>query len=88
MGKLNIGQLLLTPGVIDLKDDTFIFKSLSRHANGDWGNVCEDDWKENDFSINNSLRILSSYTNDKGNKIWIITEANRSVTTVLLPEEY
>jgi hypothetical protein len=58
------------------------------HAAGDWGDVCADDAKENDYSLLHNLRILSSYRLKDQTKIWIITEADRSVTTILLPEEY
>jgi hypothetical protein len=61
---------------------------LDRHAFGDWGDVDEHDAEENDFSVENNLRILSVYTLSTGVKIWIITEANRSRTTTLLPAEY
>jgi hypothetical protein len=55
---------------------------------GDWGDVDADDWKENDHSVKNGYRILSSYVDRNVEKFWIITEADRSATTILLPEEY
>jgi hypothetical protein len=61
---------------------------LDRHANGDWGEVNDEDKRENEFSLRNGFRILSAYTTSAGEKIWIITEADRSATTILLPEEY
>ena len=61
---------------------------LDRHAFGDWGDVDEHDAEENDFSVENDLRILSVYTLSTGVKIWVLTEADRSRTTTLLPEEY
>jgi hypothetical protein len=61
---------------------------LDRHASGDWGELDDEDKRENDFSLHNDLRILSSYTTAAGDKIWIITEADRSATTLLLPDEY
>ena len=64
-----------------------LFEYLFRHITGDWGDLGEEDKKENDFSVKNSFRILSSYNTREG-KLWIITEADRSVTTFLLPEEY
>jgi len=54
---------------------------------GDWGDLCEEDRAENEFSVKNGFRILSSYTTQYG-KLWVITEADRSATTFLLPEEY
>lgn len=62
--------------------------ALARHMRGDWGDVCDADWDENDFSVENGFRILSSYRSRAGVKFWIITEADRSLTTILLPEEY
>jgi hypothetical protein len=61
--------------------------ALLRHAGRDWGNVCKDDWKANDEALQNGDRLLSSYES-QGVKFWIITEWDRSVTTVLLPEDY
>jgi hypothetical protein len=61
---------------------------LARHASRDWGEVPPEDWEENEFSINNELRVLSAYSLRNGTKIWIITEADRSATTILLPSEY
>ena len=61
---------------------------LVRHIAGDWGDVDEDDRRENELSLQHGFRLLSAYTLNSGTKIWIITEADRSVTTVLLPEEY
>jgi hypothetical protein len=63
-------------------------KLLARHANGDWGEVNEHDRQANDYASEHGLRVLSAYTLRTGQKIWIITEADRSMTTILLPEEY
>lgn len=64
------------------------FEYLAWHVRGDWGDLDEADMLENDLSIREGFRILSAYTLSTGVKIWIITEANRSTTTFLLPEEY
>jgi hypothetical protein len=61
---------------------------LARHIAEDWGDLDEDDRRENELSLIHGLRLLSAYTLNSGTKIWIITEADRSATTVLLPEEY
>ena len=61
---------------------------LTRHAKGDWGDVCEEDWQDNDESIAEGFRLFSVYHDRKGVKFWIITEADRKTTTVLLPEDY
>ena len=63
------------------------FGYLFRHASGDWGEVCEHDRRENERSLENGWRVLSAYPVGK-QKVWIITEADRFVTTLLLPEEY
>jgi hypothetical protein len=61
---------------------------LSRHQTGDYGLVCDEDKQENDLSVKEGFRILSSYLTDKGDRLWIITEADRSSTMLLLPSEY
>ena len=61
---------------------------ISRHANGDWGEVDDHDQKANEYALEHGLRVLSAYTLRTGEKIWIITEADGSTTTILLPEEY
>jgi hypothetical protein len=61
---------------------------LARHASGDWGDVPPEDIKENELSLKHDWRLLSAYTRKSGTKIWVITEADRSSTCILLPEEY
>lgn len=61
---------------------------LYRHSQCDWGDLTMDDIAENEFSLQNGLRLLSVYTTQTGVKFWIITEADRSLTTILLPEDY
>ncbi len=61
---------------------------LARHEQGDWGEVCNEDKQENEYSVTKRLRILSAYRTSKDVKLWVITEADRSVTTILLPNEY
>ena len=90
--KFELGEVLITKGVNSLLVNKTLLKNnlyefLQRHSSGDWGNVCDEDKEENNYSIDNNLRILSSY-NYGTSKIWIITEADRSSTTVLLPKEY
>ena len=88
--KFPFGILVATPGALDALERTgqSPLEFLSRHVSGDWGEVCEADKKENDFSVRNGFRFLSAYRLRDGTKIWIITEADRSATTILLPEEY
>lgn len=61
---------------------------LARHVRGDWGDLCDDDQKENELFVTEGFRILSAYTLSTGTKVWIITEADRSSTCFLLPSEY
>jgi hypothetical protein len=61
---------------------------LSRHLRGDWGDLCPEDKTENELSLKHGFRVMSSYEVTRAEKIWVITEADRSVTTLLLPEEY
>lgn len=61
---------------------------IRRHASGDWGDMGEEDKRENNLSLERGFRIFSAYTTSQGIKVWVITEADRSVTTALLPEDY
>jgi hypothetical protein len=61
---------------------------LTRHLSGDWGDVDAEDARENELSLKRGWRLLSAYTLKSGTKIWVITEADRSSTCILLPEEY
>ena len=88
---LKMGQICMTRGVNalvaeDEKFALFVMGSLNRHIRGDWGDLSAEDKAENDFSLNQDLRLSSAYNGNR--KIWIITEADRSATTVLFPEEY
>jgi hypothetical protein len=85
-----LGQLVATPGALAAleraKQPPTCF--LARHAIGDWGELEPTDVAENKYSLIHGFRLLSSYETDAGEKLWIITEADRSATTLLLPEEY
>jgi hypothetical protein len=61
---------------------------LARHVTGDWGDLDDEDKKENELSVKEGFRILSAYHLETGAKVWVITEWDRSVTTLLLPDEY
>ena len=88
--KFSLGRIVATPGALDAlqtaEDEAFVY--LYRHACGDWGEVCPDDQNENEESLTHGFRLLSVYRLKSREKIWIITEADRSVTTILLPHEY
>ena len=88
--KFPLGQVVATPGALDALGNTgqSPLEFLDRHAQGDWGDLSEADRQENEFSLLNGFRLLSAYRLNDGTKIWIITEADRSATTILLPEEY
>lgn len=83
-----LGRTVATKGVLSVVPDALIQASLYRHAHGDWGIVCKEDWKQNDYAAEHDERIHSAYLAPDGTKFWIITEWDRSCTTVLLPEEY
>lgn len=87
----SLGQIVATPGALSaLGDDgATTDELLQRHVSGDWGELSQDDRQENELSIREGFRILSAYRLPKtGVKLWVITEADRSVTTLLLPDEY
>jgi len=85
-----LGEIVATRGALAAlqaaEQSPLIF--ILRHAVGDWGEVCTDDWALNDESLESGDRILSAYRTNKGERLWIITESDRSVTTFLLPDEY
>ena len=88
--KFPLGQIVATPGAFAAlaKAGVVPEEYLARHVHGDWGTLSQDYREENELSLRERLRILSAYILPDGTKIWIITEADRSVTTILLPEEY
>ena len=83
-----LGRVVMTSGVAERLTPDDITAALRRHVAGDWGDVDEDDRRENDHSVEQGYRLLSAYTSGAGEPFWVITEADRSVTTVLLPSEY
>ncbi len=86
----NLGQLLVTPGALAMIEAHAIdaWALIQRHQSGDWGNLVPHDWEENQAALVKGRRLFSSYQLTTDIKLWIITEANRAVTTLLLPEEY
>lgn len=89
--RFHLGHLQQTPGAILALEENGVLSDefFARHARGDWGDVTDDDRAENEFAIGKELRIWSVYHLPKtGEKIWVITEADRSLTTILLPDEY
>ena len=88
--KFPLGQLVSTPAALDALTQSGQSPTdfLSRHVRGDWGEVCDEDKQLNDEALVQGARLLSAYRTLRGVRIWIITEADRSSTCVLLPEEY
>jgi hypothetical protein len=86
---LPLGRVVATPGALkllsEIGEDPFGY--IARHAAGDWGDLCAFDRRQNEIALREGHRVFSSYDVLAG-RVWIITEADRSVTTILLPEEY
>ena len=88
--RFRLGQIVATPGALDalLMAGQSPGPFLRRHVTGDWGDLDEEDRKENEWSVSEGFRLLSAYTLSSGVRIWIITEADHSSTCILLPAEY
>ena len=82
-----LGRLLITPGAQAAFSSEEVFSAVARHRQGDWGTLCKEDCRRNNSALRNGGRIFSAYQYHE-EKLWIITEADRSVTTILLPHEY
>jgi hypothetical protein len=86
-----LGHTMATPGflgVVGVAASEEAQDALTRHASGDWGNCCSEDTAHNDAALKDGGRLMSVYEAKDGTEFWVITEADRSVTTVLLPEDY
>ncbi|WP_164102250.1 hypothetical protein [Candidatus Laterigemmans baculatus] len=90
VANFELGQIVATPGALEAlaKAGRTAAELLSRHASGDWGSVCDEDGAANDSALEDGTRILSVYELASEVKVWAITEADRSSTCILLPEEY
>ncbi|MCL1618259.1 hypothetical protein [Ralstonia pseudosolanacearum] len=88
--RLRLGRLVTTPGAYEAlaAANVSIVDLLNRHARGDWGELPEEDRQQNELAVTTGQRVLSSYRLGNGQKIWIISEADRASTTVLLPDDY
>jgi hypothetical protein len=86
---LPLGRVVATPGALKLLSEARedLFGCLARHATGDWGELCSFDRHQNEIALRDGYRVLSSY-DVLAERVWVITEADRSITTILLPEEY
>lgn len=88
MSLFEVGVVVATPGALAVLAPEEPLVLLRRHASGDWGEVDAHDRRANDKALKEGIRLLSAYTLPGGRKVWIITEADRSSTCILLPEEY
>jgi hypothetical protein len=88
--RFQLGRIFATPGAIEALEESgeSAQEFINRHARLERGELSDEDHKENLFSVNKSLRIFSAFKTAKGVKIWVITEATREMTTILLPSEY
>ena len=87
MPRFPLGRLVVTPGTLDALDIRQALGLIGRHVAGDWGELDAEDRAANEAALVHGTRLLSAYTVDQA-RVWIITEADRSATTILLPEEY
>ena len=85
--RFSLGQLVITANAHTCISQSSVTEALRRHAGGDWGEVCREDANSNAQALRHGGRLMSVYTEDK-TRFWVITEADRSVTTVLLPQDY
>ena len=85
-----LGRVVATPGALEALEDAGQLPQefLHRHVTGDWGVLPPEDAQANEAAVKNGSRLLSSYTTKRGTKLWVITEWDRSITTLLLPSEY
>ncbi len=83
-----LGRVCVTRNALDTLSPDDVLKAIARHSRGDWGDLCDDDRQQNELCLTAGCRLFSAYRDAAGSKFWIITEADRSVTTVLLPQDY
>lgn len=88
IARFRLGRIVATPHALEVITQDDILGGIQRHQAGDWGEVPQEDRAANDHALVQGTRLLSAYRSVKGVKFWIITEADRSSTTVLLPEDY
>jgi hypothetical protein len=86
--KFPLGEVVITRNAADALHAEDVKICLGRHANGDWGDLCEEDQHSNEIALKQDLRLFSVYCDRASVKFYIITEHDRSVTTILLPEDY
>ena len=85
--RFNPGRLMITRNAKNALPRREVDAAINRHLSGDWGDVCQSDWQRNAQALRDGDRLLSVYQTQDGEKFWIITESDRSVTTVLFPSD-
>ena len=88
IAKFRLGKIVSTPNALDRLTQDDILLGIQRHQAGDWGDMSEDDRAANELALINGTRLWSVYHAGNGVKFWLITEADRSATSVLMPEDY
>jgi hypothetical protein len=90
MKRFELGLATITPGALELLGSLEVSPTelLERHASGDWGEIPSEDARENELALEHGFRVMSSYPLSGGLRVWVITERDRSLTTILLPAEY
>jgi hypothetical protein len=83
-----LGQIVITSSAQGTLAHDDVVKALNRHSSADWGDCCPEDWEANQQALQEDERLFSVYHDRNGVKFWIITEADRTATTILLPEDY
>jgi len=87
--KFSLGKIVITANANDTLSETDKVTALDRHVVGDWGDLCDEDKKENEAALaTGQSRLHSQYTSESGKPFWVITEWDRSTTTLLMPEDY
>ena len=88
IAKFRLGRIVATAHAVEVIPNEDVLAAICRHQAGDWGQLCEEDRLENERSLKEGFRLLSAYQSARGVRFYVITEADRSSTTVLLPEDY
>ena len=88
VAKFRLGQIVATPNALSQLTHEDTLRGIQRHQAGDCGDVSDEDRQENELSLKEGFRLFSVYHAANGVKFWIITEADRSATTILMPEDY
>ena len=86
--RFELGRCVITPAAQDSIPEPEVHAAIARHVSGDWGEACAEDRAQNEWALENDARVISNFRTSGGQAFWIITEADRSSTTVLLPEDY